>query len=555
MRPPIVAACLALALNATASAQQPRAFTRADTLRGANTPERAWWDVTFYDLHAAINPADSSIRGYTGIAYTVLAPARDLQIDLQIPLEMDSVLQQGRRLSFRRDGDAFFVTVGTPQLVGEHHALTVFYHGNYRGAVSTGPGPFIWAADSLGAPWVATTDEEIGASSWWPLKDLPADEPDSQRIVVTVPDPMVDVSNGRLRSTTHNGDGTTTYEWFVAEPINNYDVAINASANYVHWSDVYQGEGGTLTLDFWPLSYHRDTARAQFQQAKPMLACFEHWFGPYPWYQDGYKLIETPYLGMEHQSGIAYGNRYLQGYRGKDLSGTGIGMHWDFIIVHESAHEWWGNSISSKDHTEMWLHEGFAMYSEGLYTECQQGKEAGERYVVGLRGRVKNDIPIVGHFGVNDTPKSQDRYYKGSNMLLTIRQIVDDDEKWRGILRGLNQTFRHQTVSGREIEDYISQRAGVDLRRVFDQYLRTTMIPALQYRIAGKTLSYRWSNVVPGFDMPVRLKLTDQRPYTLVHPTEAWQRAKLHLKRSTDFQVDDRFYVTAENTGASGTGN
>jgi aminopeptidase N len=550
MRRTLPLLCLMLSPLAASEAQERQVFTRADTLRGSNTPQRAWWDVTFYDLHATITPSDSAVRGSNSITYDVLAPAQDMQIDLQAPLDIDSVVQDRQHLPFQRDGNAYFVALAAPQRAGDRRTLTVFYHGTYRaggGPETSRESPFIWALDSLGAPWVATSDEEIGASAWWPLKDNQEDEPDSQRIAITVPDPLIDVSNGRLRRTTPNGDGTTTYEWFVTGPINGYDVAVNAAAHYVHFSDVYQGERGALTLDFWPLSYHRDTARAQFQQAQSMLACFEHWFGPYPWYEDGYKLIETPYLGMEHQSGIAYGNRYLQGYRGKDLSGTGLGMQWDFIIVHESAHEWWGNSISGKDHAEMWLHESFAMYSEGLYTECQQGKEAGERYLVGLRGRVKNDVPILGHYGVHHTPKSQDRYYKGSNMLLTIRQVIDDDAEWRNILRGLNQTFRHQTVWGRQIEDYISEQAGVDLSKVFAQYLTTTWIPVLEYRIAGKTLSYRWSNVVPGFEMPVRVTLTDRQPYTLIHPTETWQTVKLHLKRAGDFRVDERFYVTAKN--------
>jgi aminopeptidase N len=253
---------------------------------------------------------------------------------------------------------------------------------------------------------------------------------------------------------------------------------------------------------------------------------------------------------MEHQSGIAYGNRYLQGYRGKDLSATGLGLQWDFIIVHESAHEWWGNNISAKDHTEMWLHESFAMYAEGLYTECQQGREAGERYLVGLRARIKNDVPIVGQYGVNHTPKSQDRYYKGSNMLLTIRQVVDNDSTWRSILRGLNATFRRQTVTGRQVQDYISKQAGIDLSRIFAQYLTTTLVPVFEYTIAGKTLKYRWSNVVPGFAMPVRVTLADGAPYTVLHPTEVWQTAMLRLKRDA-FRVDDRYYITAKDVGGA----
>jgi aminopeptidase N len=528
--------------------QAPAAFTHADTLRGSNTPERAWWDAAFYDLHVRVMPADSSVQGYNAITYRVLQPARDMQIDLQAPLGVDSIVQRGKRLSFRRDGNAFLVTLVAPQRAGAEERLTVYYHGDWRTAEGGG-GPFYWAQDSLGAPWIATSDEDQGASAWWPLKDYPADEPDSQRIAVTVPDPMIDVSNGRLRGTTHNHDGTTTYEWFVTEPINSYDVAINANEHYVHFGDVHQGEGGGLTLDFWPLSYHLDTARVQFRQAHPMLECYERWFGPYPWYPDGYKLIETPYLGMEHQSGIAYGNKYLQGYLGRDLSQSGVGMQWDYIIVHESAHEWWGNSISSKDHADMWLHESFAMYAEVLFTECQQGREAAAQYVIGLRPRIKNDIPIVGRYGVADTPKSQDRYYKGANILHTIRQLVDDDARWTRTLRGLNQTFWHRTVWGREVEDYISRETGVDLRSVFAEYLRTTLVPTLEYRIDAATLSYRWSNVIPGFDMPLRVTFGDSA-YTLVHPTENWRAAPVPLANPAGFRVDPNFYVIVTNVSA-----
>jgi len=300
----------------------------------------------------------------------------------------------------------------------------------------------------------------MGASVWWPNKDTQADEPDSQRVALTLPDPTIDVSNGRLRSTTHNADGTTTFEWFVTNPINNYDVAVNAG-RYSHFADVYQGEGGPLTLDFWPLAYHVDAAKRQFQQVVPMLRCFEHWFGPFPWYEDGYKLVETPHLGMEHQSAVAYGNRYENGYLGKDLSGTGWGLKWDFIIVHESAHEWWGNNITMQDQADMWIHEGFANYAENLFVECQQGKAAGARYVIGTRRGIRNQAPIIAPYGVNADPPG-DQYPKGGNLLHTIRQVVNDDAKWRGILRGLNHTFWHQTVTSAQIEAYISREAGID---------------------------------------------------------------------------------------------
>jgi len=523
-------------------------YTHADTLRGSNGPARTWWDVQFYDLHVRVSLADSSVKGWNAITYRVLQPSRDMQIDLQQPLEIDSIVQDGRKLTYRRDGNAFFVTLQANQRAGETRAITVWYHGKpHVGRRLPWDGGFTFARDSLGQPWIATANEGVGASIWWPNKDYLGDEPDSQRIAITVPDPMIDVSNGRLRSTTHNRDGTTTYEWFVISPINNYDVTINAG-QYAHFSDTLDGEAGRLTLDFWPLAYHADTAKRQFQQVIPMLHCFEHWFGPYPWFADGYKLVETPHLGMEHQSAIAYGNHFLNGYLGHDLSRTGIGLQWDFIIVHESAHEWFGNNISDQDRADMWLHESFANYAEGIYTECRLGKTAGAAYMIGARAGVRNDRPIIPAYGVN-AQGSGDMYPKGGNLLLTIRTIIDDDAKWRDILRGLNKAFYHQTVTGRQVEDYISREAGIDLSKVFAQYLSTTQIPVFEYRVqvaerGGGMLSYHWANVVPGFDMPVRVNIPGLGTRTL-RPTEAWQTLEVSSPRAAELSVDERFYVTA----------
>ncbi len=540
-------ACFA-ALAILSLVQDTTHYTHADTLRGSNGPARAWWDVQFYDLHVRVNLADSSVRGWNAMTYRVLQPSRDMQIDLQQPLEIDSIVQDGRKLTYRRDGNAFFVTLQANQRAGETRAITVWYHGKpHVGRRLPWDGGFTFSRDSLGQPWIATANEGVGASIWWPNKDYLGDEPDSQRIAITVPDPMIDVSNGRLRSTTHNRDGTTTYEWFVTSPINNYDVTINAG-QYAHFSDTLDGEAGRLTLDFWPLAYHADTAKRQFQQVIPMVHCFEHWFGPYPWYADGYKLVETPHLGMEHQSAIAYGNHFLNGYLGHDLSRTGIGLQWDFIIVHESAHEWFGNNISDQDRADMWLHESFANYAEGIYTECRLGKTAGAAYMIGARAGVRNDRPITPAYGVN-AQGSGDMYPKGGNMLLTIRTIIDDDAKWRDILRGLNTTFYHQTVTGRHVEDYISREAGIDLSKVFAQYLTTTQIPVFEYRVqvaerGGGMLSYHWANVVPGFDMPVRVNIPGLGTRTL-RPTEAWQTLEVSSPRAAELSVDERFYVTA----------
>ncbi len=541
MRRIALLASLLLAVPAAAQAQPPRAFTHADSLRGSIGPGRAWWDATFYDLHVKVSPADSSISGWNGITYRVLQPGREMQIDLQTPLVADSIVQDGRRLTFRRDGNAFFVTLPAGQRTGATNTLRFYYHGKPRAARhAPWDGGFVWAADSTGATWIATAVQGLGASAWWPTKDTQADEPDSQRVAINVPRGMANVSNGRLRATRPQRDGSTTYEWFISSPINNYDVAVNAG-RYAHFSDTYAGEGGTLTLDYWPLAYHLEVARRQFSQVKPMLKCFEHWFGPFPWYQDGYKLVETPHLGMEHQSAVAYGNRYVNGYMGRDLSQTGRGLQWDFIIVHESAHEWWGNSITSKDLADMWVHESFANYAEGLYTECQQGQDAGAEYVIGTRASIQNDVPIVAPFGVN-AEGSGDMYYKGGNMLHTIRQIINDDEKWRGILRGLQSTFRHQTVTGMQVRDYISRQSGIDFSRVFQQYLETTRVPVLEYQISGSTLRYRWANVVPGFDMPVKARVSGTG-MTLLRPTTEWQTTQFGLASPTDFAVDRNFYV------------
>jgi aminopeptidase N len=565
MRTLLLASAL-LALPAAAAGAQTSpatpAFTRADTLRGSwDTPGRAWWDAAFYDLRVRVSPADSSIRGSNAITYRVVdaaAPAaagrRELQLDLMAPLVLDSVVQDGRRLALRRDGDAWFATPADPGAAGEVRTVTAYYHGRPR--VAQRPlweGGFTWAADSLGRPWIVTTDQGLGASVWWPNKDTQADEPDSQRVALTVPDPLKAVANGRLRSTRAEGDGTTTYEWFVASPINNYAIAVNAG-HYLHWADTLQGERGALTLDYWPLDVHLEAARRQWAQVKPALRCLEQWFGPYPWYRDGYKLIDVPYNGMEHQSAVTYGNGFANGYRGRDASGTGHGMKWDFIILHESAHEWFANSITVKDQADMWVHESFANYAEGLYTECLLGKAAGAEYVVGTRRGIRNDAPVQPpHRGVN-AKGSGDMYPKGGNMLHTIRQLVNDDAKWRRILRGLGAAFGRRTVLGSEVEAYLIRETGLDLSKVFDQYLRDVRVPALEHRVAGRTLHYRWADVVPGFAMPVEATLPDGRAVTL-RPTERWRSVGLAAgakQGAARLVADPDYYVETRAVRAPG---
>ncbi|WP_311182309.1 M1 family metallopeptidase [Hymenobacter volaticus] len=376
----------------------------------------------------------------------------------------------------------------------------------------------------------------MGASIWWPTKDHQADEVDSMLISVTVPKGLKDVSNGRLRKTTKLPGGATRFDWFVASPINNYCVALNVG-DFQHFGDTYQGEKGKLTLDYWVLPESLPKAKQQFAaNVKPMLKSMEHWFGPYPFYEDGYKLVESPHLGMEHQSAVAYGNKFDNGYRGRDLSGTGWGLKWDFIIIHESGHEWFGNNITSKDLADMWVHESFTNYSESLFVESLFGKQAGQEYVHGTRLGIANDAPIVGVFNVNNEG-SGDMYPKGGNLLNMTRTLINDDEKWRQILRGLNKTFYHQTVNGTQVINYINQQSGQDFTKMFEQYLHHPNIPTLEVRFDKGEALGRWVADVPGFTMPVRVRQKGGE-YRFVTPTTAFKPLGIPGLTKDNFEVD-----------------
>lgn len=550
--PPAIRTCILFILITVvvvpASAQDNSSqLTRSDTLRGSITPQRAWWEVIYYDLNVTVQPEDSAITGYNHITYRVTDNPQKLQVDLQHPLQIDQIKQNGQNLSYQKVGNSNAYFVNMPESLAQDslYTLSVYYHG--RPKVAKRPpwdGGFIWAKDSLDNHWVATANQGLGASVWWPNKDHQSAEPDSMSINITVPDPMVNVSNGRLRDTTRHDNGTTTWSWFVSNPINNYNVAVNAG-NYVNFKDTLEGAKGTLDLSYWVLEQNLDKAQKQFQQVKPMIRCFEDWFGPYPFYEDSYKLVETPHLGMEHQSAVAYGNEYENGYLGKDLSGTGWGLKWDFIIIHESGHEWWGNNITTRDIADMWVHEGFTSYSESIYTECRFGEEAGAEYTRGLRQNIKNDRPIIGPYGVNQEG-SGDMYYKGNNMLHMIRQIVDNDSTWKSILRGLQKDFYHQTVTSKQVESYINERTEYDLSPVFDQYLRHTDIPTLQYKLKGDTLKYRWKADVQDFDMPIRVTTANNR-YSWIYPvTDKWKSTEISLDKTAEFSIDNNFYVKTD---------
>lgn len=519
---------------------QKQEFTRADTLRGTITPERAWWDVTHYDLQVSFDFNKRSIAGYNIISYKIVsAPAKEMQIDLQLGLYIDSVLYNNENLSFRREGNAYFIAVAPAQNEQEINKVAVYYHGIPRPALHPPwDGGVIWSKDQEGNPWITVACQGLGASVWYPCKDHQSDEPDSASLSMIVPDTLTAIANGKLRNEVQNGDGTATYTWAVTNPINNYNI-IPYIGKYAHWHEDYDGEKGKLDCDFWVMAYNIEKAKVQFKQALQMLHCFEYWFGPYPFYEDGYKLIEAPHLGMEHQSAVAYGNGFVNGYKGTDLSGTGWGLKWDFIIVHESGHEWFGNNITTRDVADMWVHEGFTNYSETIFTDCTYGTEAGNDYVIGTRKKIQNDKPIEGPYGVNQEG-SGDMYYKGGNLVHMIRQIINNDSAFRMLLRGMNQAFYHQTVTGKQVEEYISKTSGIDFSKVFDQYVRTTQIPVLEYKVNGNKLSYRFTDCVKGFNMPLKINFGGER---WISPAEKWKTLKIKKGEPAVFNADRNFYI------------
>ena len=519
-------------------------FTRADSLRGYLSPLRTCYDINYYHLDVKFNIPDKSISGNVLFKFTATTDFTKLQFDLFSNLNVEKVVYKGKELPYTREFNAVFITFPQTIRKGSKEEFTVYYSGHPTIAKrAPWDGGIEYNVDSLGHPWVNTACQGMGASVWWPNKDQQADEVDSALISISVPTGLKDVSNGRLRKVTNLQNGYTRFDWFVAEPINNYDIEANIG-DYTHFSDTYNGEKGKLTMDFWPLSYNVEKAKKQWiPNARRMLEAFEYWFGPYPFYEDGYKLIESHHLGMEHQSGTAYGNHYQNGYLGRDLSGTGWGMKWDFIVVHESGHEWFGNNITSKDLGDMWIHESFTNYSESLFIDKFYGKQAGQEYVHGTRLLINNDRPIVGPYNVNKEG-SGDMYYKGGNLLNMIRTIINDDEKWRNILRGLNKTFYHQTVTYDDIVNYICDQSGINLKPVFDQYLHYRNLPVLEFMGDRKgVFSCRWQADAKGFDMPVRVRVKGGE-YQFIKPTTRFTPVNIDGAKKDNIEVDTfNYYI------------
>lgn len=511
-------------------------------------PERTCYDVRHYDLELKIDPGQQYLEGHNTITYYSNSAFDTIQVDLFASMDVDKITHQGKELAYHREHNAVFIAFPDKQPADRLDSLTFHYSGNPKTAENPPwDGGFVWEQDSLGNPWVGVAVQGLGASVWWPNKDHLSDEPDSMNMTFTVPDTLMCVSNGQMTGTSdqNENDNYESYHWQVSYPINNYNVTVNI-AKYAHFDDHYVDDGDTLALDYYVLPYNLDTAKQHFQQVHGMLDAFHKYFGPYPYWEDGFALVETPYLGMEHQGAIAYGNKYKDGYLGY----TPVSTDFDYIIIHEAGHEWFGNSISMSDLADLWIHEGFTTYSEALYVEYHHSYEKSVQYLNTKKRRLKNEKPIIGIRGVNHEG-SGDMYGKGALMLNTLRTVVDDDEQWWSLIRSICQDFKHSHINTDTLVSYINDQLGTDYTYFFNQYVRHADIPAFKYKIdkdGGQlTLTYRWEADVPDFRMPVRVAEVDGE-WQWLEPTTEWQTKTLSGRNQEAFEVDtEHFYIKAEN--------
>ena len=513
-------------------------YTEADSLRGSLRPERSY-DVLKYHLQVRVDPEEKFISGFNTISFQTGEELPVMQIDLFENMQIDSIIHQNKELQYERKFNAVFIEFAEPLKKLAKDSVRVYYSGHPIIAKNAPwDGGFVFEKDEDGNPWIAVAVQGTGASLWYPNKDHQSDEPEEVLIEAEVPNGLMNVSNGRFIGEKDLGDGYTRWSWKVINPINNYNVVLNIG-NYVHFEDTFQD----LDLDYYVLPYNLEEAQKQFEEVKPMMECFYEKFGEYPFVEDGFKLVETPYLGMEHQSAVAYGNQYENGYLGTDLSGTGIGLRFDFIIIHESGHEWFGNSITARDIADMWIHEGFTAYSEAVYIECRWGKEDALAYLKGTRNKIGNSTSIIGDYGVN-SEGSGDMYYKGANLLNTLRSIYNDDELWWKTLKNYTETYKHQIITTETTENFFDNATEVDLKPVFDQYLRDSKLPALQFKKVGTKVYYRWQAVSEDFNMPVDIFVKGKE--MRIYPTNKWKPLPEMVQDKNDVEVNDqKFYITS----------
>jgi aminopeptidase N len=513
-------------------------FTRRDSLQGGLRQERTCFDVQRYDLNIKIDTDKKSIVGYNDISFKVIEKTSKIQIDLFENMMVDSIIFNNKKLKYKRELIAVFIEFKEDLQIGNLEKLRFYYSGKPIIAKNAPwDGGFVFTKDSNKKTWVGVACQGTGASLWFPCKDSQSDEPNlGATIKIAVPNGLMNVSNGRLLGSTDLKNGFTRWDWEVKNPINSYDITINIG-DYIHFGENYKG----LDLDYYVLRENEVKAKKQFEEVKPMMNCFQSKFGEYPFKNDGYKLVETPYLGMEHQSAVAYGNHYTKGYLGNDLSDTGMGLLFDFIIIHESGHEWFGNSITSKDIADMWIHEGFTCYTESVFLECQYGYEKSQIYINGLKQNVQNDKPIIGSFGVNKEG-SGDMYYKGALLLNTIRSVINNDEKWWKILLKYSQTFRHQIIDTKMVIDFYNNETGINLTLMFNQYLRFKNIPKLETKIEKGFFLCRWITDEPNFEMPIEIKFKNKT--MRINTSNNWNASNIKIKNLKEIEVlSDRFFI------------
>jgi aminopeptidase N len=520
---------------ATTTPPTPAPVTLADILRGAYGPYRVNNDLLSYHLDIRVDPDKQIISGKNSIRFKMLQDGTRIQLDLHSALGVDKILFGTTQLRYVRDSGAVFVDFPETLHAGQEYTIDFYYSGHPLTTARFGG--FTFGKDPAGRPWIYTACEDIGASDWWPNKDQWRDEVENMQISVAIPNGLVDVSNGKFLGKTDLGDGYTRWDWLVQYPINNYDVALNIG-NYVHFSD----QSGDLPLDFYVLPEDLEKAKKQFAQAKGMIEAYEHYFGEYPFKKDGYKLVEVPYAGMEHQSAVAYGNHFTNGYLGRDWTGVGVSPKFDFIIIHESGHEWFGNAVSAADRSDMWIHEGWTTYLEVLYVEYTFGHEDAQKYVNGYKAKVQNREPIIAERGVAATPP-QDMYFKGALFLNTLRSVINDDARWWALIHDFYQHFKYQNIMTEDVVAYFNQQTQLYLTPLFDQYLRHTAIPTLELKFneADGTVDYRWQADEPDFAMPIRVgKKTD---WQIIQATTYWQTMKTPLKKNEFDVATDLYFV------------
>ena len=527
---------LTIGVVAQAPAQQtPKPPSRADILRGEYGPYRANNDLLSYDLDIRVDPEKKFISGKNTIRFRMLKDDSRIQLDLFANLNVDKILFGSTELKYTRELNTVFVDFPAPLKKSTTQAIDFYYSGSPKEIGRFGGISF--KKDPAGRDWITTACQGIGASIWWPNKDQQRDEVENMRLRVAVPSSLTDVSNGRFVGKTELRDGYTRYEWEIHYPINNYCVSLNIG-HYEHFSDKL----GDLTLDFYCLPENIVKAKRQFAQAKPMIEAYQKYFGEYPFKKDGYKLIEVPYSGMEHQSAVTYGNRFANGYLERDWTGVGVSLKFDFIIIHESAHEWFGNSITASDVSDEWIHEGWATYAEGVYVEAMFGRDDALKYVNGYKAKVKNQQPIITARGVNQSP-SQDQYFKGALFLNTLRSVIDDDTRWWKAVRDYSMRFRYRNIMTEDLVMFFNEKTGMNLTPVFDQYLRQAALPALEvrFREGDGRVSYRWKAAVKEFAMPV--KVGRRADWQLIKPTTEWKTMKTGLKKEEFEVATDRYYI------------